>query len=257
MRSSGGFLTNNCLFEPFFVVVELADAVIRSVPSSELIPLDGARPIVFQPPRLNVSGNSIVALVSLGPKSNISRLSTEILAKLFKEPFYSELRTVQQTGYLVHSGSMMAGNSELYLQIAIQSNTHDPRDLLARVELFFESFLRTLNESPAEKERFASLKASVAEKLKQPYENMNGKLRYLTQLAFDEDADFTMIHDRLALLEKYEFEDLQKFAQQWLGKGNKKRIAVLCTGNDPENVASSYEAEDVSKYRNSKIKAKL
>jgi insulysin len=222
-----------------------------------MIPLEASRPIVFQPPRLNVSGNAIVALVSLGPKANISRISTEILSKLFKEPFYSELRTVQQTGYLVHSGSLMAGNSELFLQIAIQSNTHDPRDLLARVELFIETFLRTLTETAGEKERFASLKASVAEKLKQPYENMQGKLRYQMQLAFDEDADFTMIRDRLALLETYEFEDLVKFAQQQLGKGNKKRIAVLCTGSDVENVANSYGVEEVDKYRAQKIKAKL
>lgn len=196
-------------------------------------------------------------LVSLGQKSNFSRLSTEILAKLIKEPFYSELRTVQQTGYLVHSGSMMAGNSELFLQLAIQSNTHDPRDLLARCELFFETFLRTLSESAGEKERFGNLKASVAEKLKQPYENMQGKMRYLTQLAFDEDADFNMIRDRLALLERYEFEDLVGFAQKYLGKANKKRVAVLCTGNDVENVANSYLLEDLNKYRNDKIKAKL
>ncbi|KAI9024527.1 Metalloenzyme, LuxS/M16 peptidase-like protein [Hyaloraphidium curvatum] len=227
------------------------------VKRSELMPLDGTRPLVFQPPPLKVAGNGFVLLVSLGEKTNAARLSSEMLSKLLKEPFYSELRTVQQTGYLVHSGSMLAGNRELFLQMAIQSNSHDPRDLLARCELFLESFLRGLAENAGERERFETLKAGVAEKLRQPYDNMQGKVRYLEQLAFDEDGDFDMVAERLALLENYTFEDLQAFANATLGKGNRKRLAVLTTGNDPENVAGNYLPSDVAEYRKERVLAKL
>lgn len=58
-----------------------------------------------------------------------------------------------QTGYIVHSGGSQI-DKHLFLNTSIQSNTFDSRDLLARIELFMQTFLRDINEMPEMKERF-------------------------------------------------------------------------------------------------------
>ncbi|KAJ3009499.1 hypothetical protein HKX48_007910 [Thoreauomyces humboldtii] len=117
-----------------------------AVEKAKALPFGSKRP-AYHPVRLPVKGNAIVWTVALGPRTPEARTGLEFLSKLIKEPFYSELRTKQQTGYIVSSGSFQV-DKNLFLNCSVQSNSHDPRDLLARIELFVEKFLRDL-VSPA------------------------------------------------------------------------------------------------------------
>ncbi|KAJ3056137.1 hypothetical protein HK097_007969 [Rhizophlyctis rosea] len=191
-----------------------------------------------------VKGNAVVWALVAGEKTNETRTGQEILSKLMKEPFYSELRTKQQTGYIVSSGGFHI-NKTVYVQASVQSNSHDARDLLARIELFQESFLRDLNESNDVQERFDSIKTSILARLKQPYDTLSSKLRFYNYLAYEEDAAFDMIQRRIETLEKYTLDDLRAFAQKTLGRDNRRRLAVLAAGNSPENKEFSYAEESV------------
>ncbi|KAJ3344079.1 hypothetical protein HDU93_003242 [Gonapodya sp. JEL0774] len=214
------------------------DACSKSdVKRTEVVPLSTSRPQLRRM-QLDVKGNAIAWIVDCGPKTVELSTGVELLGKLLKEPFYSELRTVQQTGYLVHSGTITAANQRLFVQTSVQSNSHDPRDLLARIELFLETFLRDL---PNSGERFETLKASVLDRLRNPYDNLAGKERYLAHVAFEENADFNILSTRIKVLEAYGLSDLVSLAQRVLGRSNRARAAVLVSGNDPENWGFSYE----------------
>jgi insulysin len=112
-----------------------------------------------------------------------------------------------------------------------------------------ETFVR---DAPKMEERFASLKESVLERLRNPYENMTGKNKMLNMLAFEENEDFDLVPERIRTLESFTFQDLMEFTEKTLGRGNKNRLAVLLQGNDPENIAFSYdgvESAEVYKAR--------
>ena len=188
---------------------------------------------------LPVAGNAFIWVADLGPKTLENKTNAQILSKLIKEPYYSDLRTKQQTGYIVHSNTFVAANKRLFLQTAVQSNTHDARDLLSRTELFFESWLRNLNNAELQ-ERFDSVKTSMLARLKKPHDSMESKLRFQAHLAFDEDGDFSYLDKKIAHLESLTFEEWQPFALEKIGRDNPNRLAFLVEGNDPENTKFSY-----------------
>jgi insulysin len=56
-----------------------------------------------------------------------------------------------------------------YLQLSVQSGTHDPRDLLARFELFLEQQVRDLEmSSDAVRSRFDVIRKSLIEEFGKP-----------------------------------------------------------------------------------------
>ncbi|KAI8901210.1 Metalloenzyme, LuxS/M16 peptidase-like protein [Globomyces pollinis-pini] len=188
---------------------------------------------------LEVSGNALVWSTMAGPRTDLSRCSWEFLDKLVKEPFYSELRTKQQTGYSVSSGSLQV-DKHLILTAHIQSSLYDPRDLLSRVEMFYESFLQEIHESKDVLTRFESIRASTIERLNNPFDRMSSKNMFLNYLAYEENGDFGMLERRIKLMENYTIEDLRSFAVAVLGRQNKRRLSVLATGNSSENTKYKY-----------------
>ncbi|TPX58500.1 hypothetical protein PhCBS80983_g03070 [Powellomyces hirtus] len=210
------------------------------VVKSKVLPFPNTRP-AYHSTATPVKGNAIVWAVGLGERDHWLRTGQELMTKLMKEPFYTELRTKQQTGYIVSSGGFQA-DKQLFVQAAVQSNSHDPRDLLARIELFQETFLRDLAESKDIEERFESVKSATLARLRQPYDTLGSKLRFFNYLAYEESANFDMLAQRLAVMEAYTLADLRQFAEEALGRDNKRRVAVLATGNSPENLLFSYES---------------
>jgi insulysin len=143
------------------------------------------------------------------------------------------LRTKQQTAYIAK-----AWNAEEQRQLlqffAVQSSTHSPTDLLARFELFLESFDKNLNIQIPEG-RFESIRATLITLLKMPPENMPGKALQLSELAF-EYHDFKWIDKRIQALKELSYERFCETTHQFLSRSNPRRLAVLMEGViNPEN----------------------
>ena len=81
----------------------------------------------------------------------------QILGQVIREAFYAELRTKQQTGYLIFS-SAEEMEKHLFTFFAVQSNSHGPEELLYRFEQFLEEYLQNLTRSEITRERFELLK---------------------------------------------------------------------------------------------------
>src|SRR5690606_14334228 len=107
----------------------------------------------------------------LGPFSHKTRAAMDVLSKGLEEPFFSELRTKQQTAYLVRNWGQEI-ERHLYAFLAVQSSSYNTRDLLARFELFLESNLRTLAQDSIPKERFNAIKVALIRRLQHPVDNL-------------------------------------------------------------------------------------
>lgn len=245
-RSIEAFVGGNCTEVEGLDALGMVKSILggNSCESNEVIPSKfkhqtATRPIIRNV-NLDVSGNGLLWALHVGDRTDSSSCGTDILAKLFKEPFYSELRTKQQVGYIVSSGQLQF-DKQLMLNAVIQSNVYDPRDLLARVELFVEEFLRDLKESKEIPNRFESIKKSTLPRLLNPFDTLSGKLNYYSYLAFQENGDYGFLRRRHDTLQEYKLEYLQQFAELILQKSNVKRMAILGQGNTPENSQYSYQ----------------
>lgn len=174
--------------------------------------------------------NALILTADCGSFSFKKRAAQEILTKGLEEPFFSELRTRQQTAYLVSNWSMEI-ERHLYNFFAIQSSSHDTRDLLARFELFIESSLQELTDKVIPEERFESIKTACIEQLKHPAENLSKMGASLHTIAFQYDGDFNWLEKRIDAFKELSYEEFVELAQTYLGKDNTRRMAISINGS--------------------------
>lgn len=173
--------------------------------------------------------NALILIADCGQFSFKRAAALEILAKGLEEPFFSELRTRQQTAYVVGNWSQEL-ERHLYAFFAIQSSSHDTRDLLSRFELFLETSLQRMADDVLPRERFESIRQALVYKLQHPAEQMSKMGTLLYTLTTDYDGDFNWVQKRIQAFNELTYEELLSFAQAWFGKDNSKRLAICVNG---------------------------
>lgn len=189
--------------------------------------------------------NVVILYLEAGSFSFEKQAALKVLSKAIEEPFFSELRTKQQTGYVVNNWADEI-QKNLFAFFLTQSSSHDTRDLISRFELFFESSLTHLEEF-LPKERFESVRSSLILSLQHPPEAMETMGALLHKLAFEYEADFAWRAKEIAALQELTYEQFLPFAKNFLGKENKKRLAVCVEGVIPEREIISYKKEKLAK----------
>jgi insulysin len=168
------------------------------------------------------------------------RAIQQILSSALHDDFYETLRTKQQTGYIASSSDLEV-ERQLMQFFVVQSNTHEPGELLARFELFLEEFSRQLQEKIS-LERFDVLKTSLIKELKMPPDNLSVQAKRLANLAFNYDADFDWMSKRIEATEALSYNTFCQNASALLSRQNHRRIAVLMQGELPPQNLFRYEA---------------
>lgn len=181
------------------------------------------------------SGNALLLGLEDPDFSFQKRAAQQILSKAMSGPFYATLRTKQQTGYIVYNHAEEL-EKRLFSLFAVQSNTHAPRDLLARFELFIEDFLQT----GLSQEQFNIIRESLLAAQEQPPQNILDMGTLLKTLAFKYEGDFDWISKRIKGFKELTFEEFQSISQELMGKENKRRLAVLIEGTLPSNQTFEY-----------------
>ncbi len=200
-------------------------------PKVMLATLPSGKDPVYLAKKSSLPGNVVILTLDCGRFSFDRQAALQILTKGLEEPFFSELRTKQQTGYLVANLSKEV-ERHLYSFFLVQSSTHDTRDLLARFELFLETSLQ--QEHLITEERFESIRASLINSLENPAENMPKMGNLYHTLAFEYDGEFGWLEKRIAGLKELSYAEFQDFARKFLSKENKKRLAVCINGALPK-----------------------
>lgn len=178
-------------------------------------------------------GSGVLLLLQEGNFSFGRSAVQKILGTALKEGFFETLRTKQQTAYIAQAWNLEE-RRQLLQFFAVQSSTHTPTDLLARFELFLESFDKNLATQIPEG-RFESIRANLITLLKMPPENMPGMAAQLNQLAFEYN-DFDWIAKKIEGLKEMSYEQFCDEAHELLSRNNPRRLAVLVEGTiSPEN----------------------
>lgn len=175
-----------------------------------------------------VQGNAAILLVDQGDFSYLKRSAQEVLGAVLKEAFFSELRTKQKTGYIAQSDATEM-EERLFQYFLVQSNSHQPEELLFRFEQFIEEFNHTLREHVT-LERFETIKTSLIASLKTRFRNLESKSRLWDLLAFERDENFEFIEKRIDALGDLSYEEFIQHANTFLSRSNKRRLAVLYQG---------------------------
>merc|ERR1719316_2158219 len=107
--------------------------------------------------------------------------------------FYNELRSKQQTGYLVEADSTVYVSHHDMLLFLVQSSKYKPGDLIGRYEKFIESTLADLTSGHSKlltKKKFDMIKKSRMAKFKTPNQNIGSVTSLLRTLLENYDGDW-------------------------------------------------------------------
>jgi insulysin len=178
--------------------------------------------------RVETQGNAAILLIDQGSFTFEARSAQEILANALHEAFFDTLRTKQKTGYIASSHAISI-EKRLFQYFLVQSNSHQPEDLLYRFELFLETFNEEIasNITP---DRFETLRQCMVHSLKTRFRNLKDKMNLWDMLAFEQDANFQFINERIKALEELEYDRFIALGKAFLERSNRKRLAVLCEG---------------------------
>lgn len=186
-----------------------------------------AEPLLVEIPS-KASGNAVILCIE-DEFSLKARAVQTILMRGLKEPFFSTLRTKQQTGYIVQAEQECL-DDHLFNLFMVQSNTHQPQELLARFELFIETFLQELTTESLPENRFQTLKHSAIVALQHPPKNMERMGALLYHLAFEEEGNFRKRAQEIEALESLTYDEFAEHVKSVLGRQNKKRLACSVKG---------------------------
>ncbi len=189
--------------------------------------------------KVKVQGNAAVLVVQNPQFSFKDRAAQQVIMQAMIEPFFDELRTKQQTGYLVYNAGEEVERRLLDF-FAVQSNSHDPRDLLARFELFIERYLQEITTELPE-ERYNKIRNALITNLKTPAQNVTDMAEFLDNLAFKYDGDFDWLDKRIAGLQELSYDEFLSKTKNFLGRGNKRRFAILLKGILPDSNIFQYQ----------------
>lgn len=187
-----------------------------------------------------MQGNATILAIESTPYSIEKRVAQDIIMQGMKEPFFSELRTKQQTGYIATNYGIDF-EKHLFSLFAVQSVTHDPRDLLARFELFIEDFLQEIELKSLPEERFETIKNATIKTLQNPAKSLTEMGNILSTLAFEMNGDFDWIDKRISTMQNLNYNEFVILVREMLGRKNSQRLGILIKGISPENKAFHYQ----------------
>jgi len=216
---------------------------------NEVMPLKDDRGPFFCDITTKAQGVGVVLAIQADPFSFKNLAANQILMQAMRIPFFDALRTKQQTAYMVKS-TCEKFEKTIFNLFYLQSNSHDGRDLLARIELFIETFMQEICSSELTPDQFSKIRDSLLQSLQQPEKSIPQTCFHLNQLAFIYDADFDWVKKRIEGFEQLTYDEFIKIAQEVMGKCNKKRLAVILSGDIPEDNSLKYiEKSNVQQLR--------
>lgn len=167
------------------------------------------------------------------------RAALGVLSNLLEAPYYSEMRTRQQLGYVVWSFSFER-EDEMRLGFVIQSGEYDPVELVRRSDAMLAGFANLLQEMP--EEAFAQAKAAVRSELEKKDKTIAEKASRFFRLAYEHGANWSRTEESLAALETLEMEDILNLVRAVNDPAVARAQQVLLFARQLEELAGQTDA---------------
>ncbi|WP_221032015.1 insulinase family protein [Actomonas aquatica] len=174
------------------------------------------------------------------------RAAAEVIGTFMSEPFFTELRTKQQLGYIVGSGAGSAAEDMLLLYV-IQSSTHAADDLRQRAETFIATLPDQLAALPTE--QWETLLAGARSSLGEKPKSIADKTGVLFARAYDHGGDWERQHDTLAAIDQLDQAATAALFRRIITPDTAKSVIVLLSSGDhaPSEAPASFSDREAWK----------
>jgi len=174
----------------------------------------------------------------------------QVIGNYVGSPFYLEMRTNQQLGYIVWGGAESFDNSS-YFYFVIQSGNYSPASLSDKVETFTATLPDSLYNLP--EEEFQIIKNGVIEKIKEKPTSIAEQAEQYNSLAFDYNANFNRKEELIHAVNNLSKEQAIKVLKRVLNSNTMEKSSILLFAKEHEidaNIQSSFD--DINQWKNTR-----
>ncbi|KAL0485920.1 insulysin [Acrasis kona] len=158
---------------------------------------------------------------------NSSRISCQLLSRMMKQPFFYQLRTQQQLGYVVSCSSSIRKDA-INIRFNILSSAHDPRDVYLRITKFLDDFYQSLLTQ--DDATFQEFKDAIVNHLSKNYNNMwEESADYWQEICFEDEPQWDRNKQDADTIKNLSKSEVISLYEDTFFK-NKKQLAVLVFG---------------------------
>ena len=168
----------------------------------------------------------------VGKDSPELRATTKVIGSALQQPFFTEMRTNQQLGYIVGS---YPNNKEksYYLSFLIQSGEYTADDVNERADKFISSTPKIFEEMDVE--TFNQLIKSEVEKLEKSPMSISERATKLKNIIFENDADYLRDNKTIEALNSLKKETVINLLNSTLSPKTRKMVNVLSFAKNHDN----------------------
>ncbi|WP_416308227.1 insulinase family protein [Neptunicella sp. SCSIO 80796] len=176
----------------------------------------------------NFEEESAVVVYFQSPSESVADTAMTILAEqIWAGPFFNQLRTEQQLGYMVGTGYFPI-NQHPGMAFYIQSPDTEVNTLVTAIHDFIQRSVETLSDYPAQ--RWEHQKKSVAKQLVEKDQNLAMKSQRLWLAIANKDWQFEQQQKLAEYILALSLENMQQFCQNLLQRNNFGELILYCPG---------------------------
>jgi insulysin len=171
-----------------------------------------------------------------------SRAAGLILGTFIERPFFTELRSNQQLGYIVSGGMSALERTSMYAYFLIQSNDYPADEVENRADAFIATYVDLFNAMPPE--QFETLRATAIEELEQKDKTISEKASKFNAQAFSYNGNFKRDQEAIDALQAISVEDVAALLKNTLSPETRRMRTVLSFARDHEakaEIKSSFD----------------
>ncbi|MBI3271267.1 MAG: insulinase family protein [Planctomycetes bacterium] len=156
------------------------------------------------------------------------KAALKVLNQLLPNRFYQDLRTLQQTGYVVSGGAMDMENLPVFYFLS-QSSVVSPASLLGRFESFVKHLVPDLRELPPE--AFESARQAAVAELLRKRKDFKEELDWHFMIAYQFQADFALDEKDAAAVKALTREQWLAHVAAFFADDGARRVAFELEGS--------------------------
>jgi len=182
-------------------------------------------------------GNAAVLVVDAGGLDCQQREALSMLYQAVPNRFYNDLRSKQQTGYLVQTSTEVMVSHHNIVNFIVQSSQYKPGDLLHRYQKFIAEMMTDLASDKSEtlpKEKFDMIKKAKLSKYDTPNQNIGTMGSTMQTLLDNYSGDWTTLEKKKKITEDMQYEAVLAVAKAVFSNENKRQLAIAYTTKGDE-----------------------
>jgi insulysin len=197
--------------------------------------------------RLMVNNSCLWSEYYLAPDSPENRAAALFINNFMEEPFYTEMRTRQQLGYIVWSFTFPQ-EDDLFGGFIIQSADYPADEIQKRVRAFLKTIPDLLAELPEDK--FASIVAGARARVEEKDKSIAERALRFFLRAYEYDEDWERRRNTLEALDNLTREQVEETLVRMLSPETSRIRTVLAFARQHEPAADTVASyENVEKWK--------